>query len=85
MFKITKHANSLKIPMRIYSLFMAIFIAFSVTTLNVLLILATSIFTLSDSFIAKNTCSQQKKYSDVIIMSTYIIALILLSFGFIII
>lgn len=84
MFRITKSAKKLKTPMRIYSLFMAIFIAFSTTTYNILLIFATSIFTLSDSFIAKNTCSNIKKYNESHIMITYSIALIALSLSMVI-
>lgn len=85
MFKIMKNGNKLKKPMRVYSLFLLLFIAFSITTLNPLFIIGTSFFTLSDSFIARNICSDEKKYSDTQIMGTYTLALIILSFGMIII
>lgn len=84
MFKITKNGGKLKIPMQIYSILMMLFIATSSMTLNPLFIIGTSIFTLSDSFIAKNVCQAEKKYNDSYIMSTYSLALILISFGFVI-
>ncbi|MGD1816860.1 MAG: lysoplasmalogenase family protein [Pleomorphochaeta sp.] len=85
MFRITKNGQELKIPMRIYSLLMAVFIAFSATTLNPLLIFGTSIFTISDSFIARNNCMKKRIFSDGAIMGTYTLALISLSLGMIII
>jgi len=83
MFKITQNGKTLKIPMRIYSILMAIFISFSATTLNPFFVLATAIFTLSDSFIARNVCSEKQKFSDTYVMGTYTLALILLSIGLI--
>ncbi len=85
MFKITKNGGKLKIPMQIYSIFMMLFIATSSMTLNPFFIIGTAIFTLSDSFIARNVCEKEKKFNDTYIMGTYTIALILISFGFIII
>jgi len=85
MFKITKNGGKLKIPMQIYSIFMMLFIATSSMTLNPFFIIGTAIFTLSDSFIARNVCEKEKKFNDAYIMGTYTIALILISFGFIII
>ncbi|NCD05117.1 MAG: hypothetical protein EOL97_03275 [Spirochaetia bacterium] len=83
MFKITKNGGKLKIPMQIYSIFMMLFIATSSMTLNPFFIIGTSIFTLSDSFIARNVCEKENKYNDTYIMGTYTLALILISFGFI--
>jgi len=85
MLKITKNGGKLKIPMQIYSLFLMLFIATSSMTLNPFFIIGTSIFTLSDSFIARNVCEKENKYNDTYIMGTYTLALILISFGFIII
>lgn len=83
MFKITQNGKTLKIPMRIYSILMAIFISFSATTLNPFFILGTSIFTLSDSFIARNVCTGKQRFSHTYVMGTYTLALILLSLGLI--
>ncbi len=83
MFKITKNGGKLKIPMQIYSIFMMLFIATSSMTLNPFFIIGTAIFTLSDSFIARNVCEKENKYNDTYIMGTYTLALILISFGFI--
>lgn len=83
ILNITKGSKSLKIPMRIYSFILLIFIAMSSTTLNIVLIAATSLFTLSDSFIAKNNSYKIRRYSDTAVMLTYSLALILLSIGMI--
>jgi uncharacterized membrane protein YhhN len=81
MFKITKNGKNLKKPMQIYSILLALFIALSATTLNPFFIIGTSLFTLSDSFIARNVCYGEKKFSSTAVMSTYTLALILLSIG----
>ncbi len=83
IFSLTKKANDLKIPMRVYSLFLLLFIAFSTTTLNIILILATVLFTISDSMIAKNSCLNKRVHSHTQIMSTYTSALILISIALI--
>jgi len=83
IFMLTSKANDLKIPMRIYSIFLLFFIAFSTTTLNIVLIIATILFTISDSMIAKNSCLKTRIHSHTQIMSTYTSALILLSIALI--
>ncbi len=85
MLRIIKKCDKLKYPMVVYSFLLMLFIAFSATTLNPLFIIGTLLFTLSDSFIAKNICSDKIKFTDTHIMGTYTLALILLSFGMIII
>lgn len=81
MFITTKKAGVLIIPMRVYSILMALFISFSTILLNPILVIATCIFTLSDSYIARNVCGNHPNYSDFHIMGTYSLALILLSVG----
>lgn len=84
MFIVTREAGKLKLPMRIYSIMLVIFIIASTLLHNPLLIIGTSIFTLSDSIIAKNACTVKKQYGESLIMGTYTLALILLSTGMII-
>jgi uncharacterized membrane protein YhhN len=85
MFIITRAGGKLKIPMRLYSVMLIIFIVTSTMMNNPLFAIATSFFTLSDSFIAKNACLKEKKYGEFKIMGTYTIALILLSCGMILV
>jgi uncharacterized membrane protein YhhN len=82
MFMVTRKAGKLRIPMLIYSTMLVLFIAASSLLNNPFLIVGTSIFTLSDSFIAKNLCTKQN-YGEFQIMGTYTLALILLSSGMI--
>lgn len=84
MFKITKTGGKLKLPMRIYTIMMIVFIATSTLMNNPLFIIGTSIFTLSDSFIAKNFCFKKTKYSDSYVMGTYTLALIILALAMIV-
>lgn len=83
IFITTKTAGNLKIPMRIYSLILIVFISSSTMLKNPLLTIGTLIFTLSDSFIARNACLGRKKFGEFYIMGTYTLALILLSSGMI--
>jgi uncharacterized membrane protein YhhN len=80
----TRKAGKLKIPMRLYSVMLVIFISASTLMSNPLLTIGASIFTLSDSFIARNSCTDINKYGEFQIMGTYTLALILLSTGMII-
>lgn len=83
IFKLTTNNQELKTPMRIYSILLMLFISFSTTTLNIVLILATSFFTISDSLIARNSCLNKRIHSHTQIMGTYTVAIILLSIGMI--
>lgn len=83
IFKLTDQAGELKTPMRLYSILLMLFIAFSSITLNLVLILATSLFTISDSMIARNSCFGKRLHSHTQIMGTYSAAIILLSIGMI--
>lgn len=81
---VINNSGKLKIPMRYYMLLLAIFIITSTLIGNPLFIIATSLFTISDSFIAINYSSKEIKFNDFYIMSTYSLALIILSTAMII-
>lgn len=81
---ITKDSGKLKLPMRLYMIFMSIFITTSTLLGNPLFIIATSIFTISDSFIAINYSYKKNRFNNFYIMITYSLALILLSTAMII-
>lgn len=83
MMVITKNLGKLKLPMRLYSLMMVLFISLSTLMNNPFLLIGTAIFTLSDSFIARNTSYNKKIFSEFHIMGTYTLALILLATGMI--
>ena len=84
MFVITRTQGKLKIPMRLYSILMVIFITSSTLMNNPIFTIGASIFTLSDSFIARNSSSKEIIFDDFYIMGTYTLALILLSTGLIV-
>jgi uncharacterized membrane protein YhhN len=81
LLAITRNAGKAKLPMRIYTLMMCFFIASSAMTMNFFLLFGTTIFTLSDTLLAKNVTSQKKIHSDIQVMGTYGLALIALSIG----
>ena len=84
MFHITKSEEHFRIAMRFYSVLMVLFITSSTLMSNPLFTIGASIFTLSDSFIARNSASKKVLFDDFYIMGTYTLALILLSSGLII-
>jgi len=84
MFVITRSQGKLKIPMRLYSILMVIFITSSTLMNNPIFTIGASIFTLSDSFIARNSSAKKIIFDDFYIMGTYTLALILLSTGLIV-
>ena len=84
MFKITEPAGNLKLAMRLYSILMVLFITTSTMMSNPIFTIGASIFTLSDSFIARNSYSDKNHFDDFYIMGSYTLALILLSTGLII-
>lgn len=84
MLNITKDAGKLKIAMRIYMIILAIFITSSTLLSNPLFIIGTSLFTISDSFIAINQSTNKERFNNFYVMITYSLALITLSTSMII-
>ncbi len=84
MSYVIEKTGKLKLPMTLYMLLLAIFITTSTLLTNPIFIIATSLFTISDSMIAINSSNHNNKFNNFYIMSTYTLALILLSTAMII-